>query len=208
MLAFSVTTDPSCALARLGDLIGDLAGDLEFALSPEFVLDRDLDLARDLDLNRVRNLVGTLARVSLFDTGIDLLQRNTGELITTLSRDLGLAVARVRLLILGLPEPLDHDVASALDLDPHVLDPEDLLIAERRFSSTAARLRVAGNDFCHTDLHSIVLDNVPLEGVRWNDKTNWPTAWRSRILRASTRNRDGIYIIRAQPHGTCVPVDA
>ena len=53
------------------------------------------------------------------------------------------------------------------------------------------------------DVHTLTLDGVVLEGIRWDDKTRWPADWQERIRRASTPDSAGVLVIRSWPCARC-----
>lgn len=96
---------------------------------------------------------------------------------------------------LEMIQDMCDDVRRALDFTPAVED-------------AIAEVRRACDDFCGFDLHSMDLEEIPLEGVRWSRDTIWPADWEARIRRSSlpANGSDTELVVVAEPSDREVPV--
>jgi hypothetical protein len=175
-------------IARASDLANDLANDL--ASSRARARARPLanalasasDLANDLASTRARPLANDLASAS------DLASRLAGA--STLANVLARTLAK------DLARTLANDFARNLDLarDRHI-----------KLGRTHDRLKELRHDFTGEDLRHVDLTDVTLEGVRWDEATQWPARWQDTIRASSTPHPDGGWQIG--PGGLYDPAD-
>ncbi|MGW3853037.1 hypothetical protein [Streptomyces fagopyri] len=73
-----------------------------------------------------------------------------------------------------------------------------------------AEVERASNDFVGADLTSAKLDDVPLEGIRWDATTLWPAHWQTRVRRASlpSDEEQGVLVVAAEGCDSVVHADA
>ncbi|MFJ5035837.1 hypothetical protein ACIQB5_49510 [Streptomyces sp. NPDC088560] len=169
----------AAAASRAYDLIRAGALDLASALNPALArdLERDLDLAHALASALDRALDRAL------DLALDL------DLVRAPARDLALAPALARVrdtardLALDLVRVADRDLASGMGSGSHL---------EWVLGGAGNLLRAAADDFVGADLTAVNPSHIDLAGLRWNDKTRWPSReWADRIRRASVERPPG-----------------
>jgi hypothetical protein len=184
--------DLARARARVLDHGLDLDCALAFAIARDLTLDltRDLDrahahaddLALDRNFDRARGLALALDRAPAPAPalGYALAPDLTRALAREFARDLDRAIAIARDLNRSLTRGLDRDLDRDLDRARH--------------------------DFTVADLRQVDLAQVRLDGLRWSDRTRWPSdAWKERALRDSVEIEPGVYEFRG---GTAqVPTD-
>ncbi|MFD0205290.1 MULTISPECIES: hypothetical protein [Saccharothrix] len=148
-------------------------------------------LLADLDLPASGYDVGLLVRLNTVRAAArDVVlarERDTADLLAVVldqARDLALDQARQR--VEGSVDAAARALADALATGPHddVADDVD-------------RITDAVTDVVDADLAHVPLDGIPLEGLRWSERTRWHQAWQDRVRRGSVELRPGLYEVRA-----------
>ncbi|PSL57806.1 hypothetical protein B0I31_10117 [Saccharothrix carnea] len=149
-------------------------------------------LLADLDLPVPGHDVGPLLRrlntVRAAAQNVVLARdRDTAELLAVVldqARDLALDQARER--VEGSADTSARALADALATGPH----DDVADAVDRITD-------AVTDVVDADLAHVPLDGIPLEGLRWSERTRWHQAWQDRVRRGSVELRPGLYEVQA-----------
>jgi hypothetical protein len=170
---------PSSALAR------SLGGDLADLLSVAFDLDHARDLVRDFTLVTVDL---ALARDLIRDIDLALAQ----GLDRTRTRALGRARHADRELDVVYRSFRSLDLALADDLGRKVNES----VSNTGLSAAIRSILDAVSDVIDADLRNVDLDGIPLVGLRWSRRTQWPPGWRDKIHSASLEITPGIFEVR------------
>lgn len=143
----------------------------------------DLPMGHDAGpLVRRLNAVRAAAR-----DGVLARDRDAADLLAVVldqARDLALDQARER--VEGSADASARALADALTTGPH----DDVADAVDRVTD-------AVTDVVDADLAHVPLDGIPLEGLRWSERTRWHQAWQDRVRRGSVELRPGLYEVRA-----------
>ncbi|NUR38982.1 MAG: hypothetical protein HOV73_02685 [Streptomyces sp.] len=77
-------------------------------------------------------------------------------------------------------------------------------------AKAVAEVERASSDFVGADLSTAKLDGVRLEGILWDDSTQWPREWEDLIRRASLPSGEerGVLIVAAEPSETVIHAQA
>ncbi|NUR38564.1 MAG: hypothetical protein HOV73_00580, partial [Streptomyces sp.] len=77
-------------------------------------------------------------------------------------------------------------------------------------AKAVAEVERASSDFVGADLSTAKLDGVRLEGILWDDTTQWPGEWEDLIRRASLPSGEerGVLIVAAEPSETVIHAQA
>ncbi|WP_329344529.1 hypothetical protein OG866_41040 [Streptomyces sp. NBC_00663] len=77
-------------------------------------------------------------------------------------------------------------------------------------AKAVAEVERASSDFVGADLSTAKLDGVRLEGILWDDTTQWPREWEDLIRRASLPSGEehGVLIVAAEPSDTVIHAQA
>ena len=181
-------------------LVRALDRDLDLAHTLARIPDRHLNLALGLTLDLALAFDHASARVRANDLTRDL--DYALALASALTRDLALALGLALDLAGDLGRALDRDLdlaralATALDFDLA----RDLAFALDRTSRTLFYLHDVLSDVTDIDLHQIDLTGVPLEGLRWSDRTQWPPEWEEQIRRDSVQIAKGVFEVARGGH--------
>ncbi|MFI1866036.1 hypothetical protein [Streptomyces jumonjinensis] len=198
------------SVRRARDAVQELIVQLEAESLPETSRERLArvgdDLGRVLALPRARRLPPAL-------TGYDYLEVAQARLSERAARLMDAADAARTLLEAELiPRLGGREVswAGALEVAEDLAD--DLDVAYQSAVSllgAVTEAEEAGNDFRGADLHTVALDGVRLEGVRWDEDTAWPPGWEQRIRRVSLAAGDGlgVLVVGPQPYDSAVAAD-
>jgi hypothetical protein len=133
---------------------------------------------------RRQNTLNTLTVVT--DAGdLDKARYIANMLIETLvsARDSAHALARFR----AFSRSGDPALVRAL---------ADETLFDNALISAVDRLVEAVTDVTGDDLTQVDLRGVPLEGLRWSDRTRWPIEWKEQIRAGSIEISPGLYEIR------------
>ncbi|MFE2644627.1 hypothetical protein ACFXDO_18980 [Streptomyces nigra] len=193
--------DLALELARA--LVRDLNRALDLAPALDLALARDLDRARAFARALARALASDLARVLVLARDLDRALDRALDLALDLDGDLGGDLTRARTrghdLTLALGGDLDRDafieirtnelcraIGLALHREPPVLHTGSVLTLL--------------NDFTHDDLRDADLRGIDFGGVRWSQRTQWPSIVDIEGLKArsdETPPGSGIWIVRS-----------
>ncbi len=197
-----------CILRRILDRVPDLPPDLNWALDRD--LDRGLDPARDLgrDLDRTLDSARAVARDLVRDLGSELAHIRDLDHLPTV--DLNYALNHVQ----NLDTALDRNFTQASnyarlsihDLAQYHGQVRALIPGLDRVQSFAGELARTIHALVHfhrvlsdatgVDLRSADLAGIPLQGLRWSARTQWPPEIENQIWRDSIQVADGIFEVR------------
>lgn len=208
---------PSTRLAMRTDPAFDLASDIVRVLGSARVRDivrvlnsaRVLDGARDSDLELARDLARVLDLAVHSDSGHEsdhtrALYRvltHTHARVCDLGRARDLHYARVSDLygsftgVRARYRVLVFYRVPALYRARVRVRARHLARDLARTTRVVADLHHALNDFTGVDLRHADLDGIPLDGLRWSTKTQWPLQWAEQVRRDSVEVEDGIFEI-------------
>lgn len=200
----------STRLAMRTDPAFDLVCDIVHVLGSARVRDiirvlgstRVIDGARDSDLELARDL----ARV------LDLADHSDSVHTLYCTRALYRVLAHIHARVLDLAHARDLHQARVYDLYRARALYRALVLyrAQARIRARARRLardlarttraiadfHNALNDFTGVDLRRADLDGIPLDGLRWSTKTQWPPQWAEQVRLDSVEVDDGIFEVR------------
>jgi hypothetical protein len=192
-------------LHRVRDRVPDLPPDLDGALDRD--LDRGLDPARDLgnDLDRTLDRARAVARDLVRDLGSELAHIRDLDRLPTV--DLSYALDNV----LNLDSALNHNLTPANnyahlgihDLAHYHVRVRALIRGLERIQSfadelirtiqTLAHFHRVLSDVSGVDLRNVEFAEIPLQGLRWSMRTQWPPKIENQIRRDSVQVADGIF---------------
>ncbi|WP_079153864.1 hypothetical protein [Streptomyces malaysiensis] len=127
-------------------------------------------------------------------------------------------VARARHVLEEEFEPLlatDNDAAAACLPGAEVAaedlhhDVEHASLRAAALSRAVAEVERISSDFIGADLHDANLDEVLLEGIRWDASTVWPDGWEALIRQVSVPvgEGSGVLVVAAEPDDSAVSAE-